>query len=67
MPIDNNRDIILYDINDIKEIFGVGTNKAYQILKISGFPTITIGSKRLVEKSSLVKWLDMNKGKDIIL
>lgn len=49
--------ITMYDVNDIKNIFKLGENRAYDLMNSNGFPSIKIGKKILVEKSSLEKWI----------
>ena len=59
----DNDDIILYTVDDIQRIFKIGRSKAYQLLSSSGFPTIRLNKKLLVEKEKLVDWLSKNSGK----
>jgi hypothetical protein len=65
--MERSEEIVLYGLEDVKTIFGVGTNKAYQILNSNGFPAIRIGGRKVVEKESLRKWLELNKGKTVLL
>lgn len=58
--------IILYDVNDIQEIFKCGKRQSYQLIHTNGFPSIKIGKKILVEKTALEKWIDQNKGKTVL-
>lgn len=60
--IDNN-DIILYTVDDIQRIFKIGRSKAYQLLSSSGFPSIRLNKKLLVEKGKLSDWIAKNSGK----
>lgn len=62
-----NDNIIMYDVNKIRDIFQFGKNNAYQLMKANGFPSIKIGGKMLVEKTALEKWLMKNQGKSIII
>ena len=57
---------ILYTVDDIQQIFKIGRSKAYQLLSSSGFPTIKLNKKLLVEKSKLEDWIAKNSGKTYI-
>ena len=62
----HDNEIIMYNTRDIQNIFKCGKRQAYELIHTSGFPTIRIGKKLLVEKQALLKWLDKNRGKEII-
>ena len=57
---------IMYDVNDIQNIFKIGRSKAYQLLSSSGFPSIKLNKKLLVEKGKLEEWIAKNSGKTYI-
>lgn len=59
----DNQIPILYDVNDIQNIFKIGRSKAYQLLSSSGFPSIKLNKKLLVEKGKLEDWISKNSGK----
>ena len=59
-------DITMYTVKDIKRIFKCSLTQAYNLVNASGFPSIRIGGRIMVEKSALEKWLDKNKGKAIL-
>lgn len=63
MEIIMDEKLVLYNAKDLKIMFGVGINQAYQLMNVSGFPSIKIGRKFLVEKNSLEKWLQKNQEK----
>lgn len=60
-------DIKMYTTKDIQEIFHIGRNKAYDLCKTSGFPSIKLGNTTLVPKPQLEKWIEENIGCEIIL
>ena len=62
----DKQDPVLYNVNDIQRIFQIGRSKAYQLLSSSGFPTIKLNKKLLVEKSKLEEWIAKNCGKTYI-
>lgn len=46
-----------YTVTDIRNILTIGTNKAYNLIKSDGFPSIKIGRKYLVPKDEFEKWV----------
>lgn len=56
-------DIVLYTVEDIQKIFGIGRTAAYQLVSAEGFPIIRINRRILIPKKKLEKWLDQNCGK----
>ena len=57
----------LLTVNDIMQIFGVGKNRAYELMHSKGFPTITIGTEMRVNPKALQKWIDDNTGRTILI
>lgn len=55
MTNENDNDIILYTVQDVKKIFQCGQKQAYELVNASGFPAIRIGGKILVERTALLK------------
>lgn len=43
--------------------YGIGLNKAYEIVNRNGFPVISIGRKKLIIRSKVDVWLESNIGK----
>lgn len=62
----DKKEIILYTIDDIKQIFKIGRNKALALMSSSGFPSFRINRKLYVSKDELEKWIAKNKGKNYI-
>lgn len=52
------KDIVMYNVKDIQEMFGVGRKKAYEVMHMNGFPSIQIDSMLLVERTQLLNWID---------
>ena len=63
MQMIDKQDPVLYNVDDIQRIFKIGRSKAYQLLSSSGFPSIKLNKKLLVEKSKLEDWIAKNSGK----
>gem|GEM_PF-2172395 len=65
--ISESKDIVMYTVNDIRQIFRCSRTQAYSLVNASGFPTLRIGGKILVEKMALQKCIDKNAGNAILL
>ena len=49
-------------VKEMSEILGISLDKAYQITRVSGFPVINIGGRRLVSTEDLKTWLENSHG-----
>lgn len=67
MNSDENVDIILYTVKDIKKIFGMGINQAYALMNSNCFPSFKINSKAYISKDSLIEWIQKNNGLNVII
>ncbi|MDN5317243.1 MAG: hypothetical protein PWR08_1368 [Thermoanaerobacterium sp.] len=56
MNFDDMPDVM--SVEDLKKLFGIGINKAYEITKYKGFPAIHIGRKIIIPKKQLEQWLE---------
>lgn len=54
----DNKDPVLYTVQDIKRIFKCGQRQAYELVKTPGFPSFRVGTKLLVEREALLKWIE---------
>lgn len=45
-------------IPEAAKLLGIGNNKMYDLARSEGFPTITLGSRRLISKKGLERWLE---------
>jgi predicted DNA-binding transcriptional regulator AlpA len=61
----DNKDIIMYDATDLKSIFKLSRSQAYALINTSGFPSMRIGKKILVEQKALEAWVDKQRGKTV--
>lgn len=59
-----DRDTIVYTVEDIQRIFKIGKNNAYQLLSSSGFPSFRLNKKMFVSKEKLDEWISKNSGKE---
>ena len=63
----DDRDIVMYTVKDIQNLFRCGRDKAYALMQTGGFPSIKIGAQYLVEKTALEKWLKTQQGRHVIV
>ena len=54
----DNKDPVLYTVQDIKRIFKCGQRQAYELVKTPGFRSFRVGTKLLVEREALMKWIE---------
>ena len=48
--INENSDPVLYTVDDIQRIFKLGKNKAYELLRSDGFPSIKLNKRFYVSQ-----------------
>jgi len=49
---------LTYSVKEAAEALGVSESKMYQIIRMDGFPLLTIGGRRLVPVSGLARWVE---------
>ena len=54
---------ILYTIQEVQDVLGIGRNLAYKLLHLRGFPSININGRYFVPKEKLETWVKANIGK----
>lgn len=59
----NNKDLVLYTVEDVKEIFKIGRTKAYQLMVSDGFPSFRLNRKLYVSSEKLSEWVEKNTRK----
>lgn len=47
-------------VEEVAKYIGIGMNKAYDLVKLQGFPVIRIGRRFIIPKSALDEWLLKN-------
>ena len=52
----------LITVKEFVSEYGIGTNKAYEIVNSKGFPIIRLGKKILIVRDRLDEWLEDNIG-----
>ncbi|MDO4982309.1 MAG: helix-turn-helix domain-containing protein [Eubacteriales bacterium] len=58
----NNSERIAISITEAAALLGISRTKAYELAKSEGFPSVTIGGRKLVNRRLLGVWLDRNTG-----
>ena len=48
--------------NDLAETLGLSRAGAYNLLNSKGFPTLHIGSRKVVPKVRFIEWINRNTG-----
>jgi len=49
---------LILTADDIANILMINKNKAYELMKQKGFPTITMGRLKRVNRDSFFKWIE---------
>lgn len=53
-----NNNKVVYTVDEIKNMLGIGINQAYDLVKSGVFPVRKIGSKYLISKAGFNNWLN---------
>lgn len=56
-----------YNTDEVRELFGIGRNKALALMKTEGFPSVKLGGVWLVDSEKLDEWISKCYGKTIEL
>jgi len=48
----------LMTVQDLKKLFNIGNNKAYELTYYKNFPKIKIGRKIIIPKKQLMQWIE---------
>ena len=49
---------LMLSVPEVAAVLGISRAGAYELVKERGFPTLTIGSRILVPRDKLMKWID---------
>lgn len=64
----NDETLTVYTAEDVQKIFGLGSiDTAYRLMRSPAFPSMRIGKALRVTKGNLIKFIDANSTKDIII
>ena len=50
-------------IPEAAKALGISTNKMYDLARSAGFPTITVGTRRLISRKGLERWVELQTEK----
>ena len=53
---------VMLQASHVKQVLGLSTGKAYQLMHSEGFPTQYFGKRMMVLKADFIEWLEQNKG-----
>jgi len=53
---------VMLQASHVKQVLGLSTGKAYQLMHSEGFPTQRFGRRVMVLKADFIEWLEQNKG-----
>jgi len=51
---------IVYTVDDIRKLLGIGRKQAYELANSGQFPIKRIGTKIVISKEIFLKWLNSN-------
>lgn len=57
---------LTYTVIEMAEALNISKNRAYELVKIEGFPVVYIGKSIRIPIVALNQWLNSNIGKTII-
>lgn len=60
-------EIKILKVNDLKNILGIGRDKAYALMNSDAFPSTKVGKTCFVTKNNFETWLDQYAGKEFEL
>jgi len=55
---EDNEEVTLLTMDEVKKILRIGTNKAYEMVAQKKIPSIKMGSKIRVPKKALMEWIE---------
>lgn len=56
---------LFMNVNDLAEAMRINTTKAYQLVKVEGFPAIKLGKRIIIPKEAFLDWLGSTQGQII--
>ena len=51
-------EINILTVEDVKKIFSIGRNNAYELMHREDFPSFKIGKKLFINQDALYKWIE---------
>lgn len=56
--MNENEEVTLLTMDEVKKILRIGTNKAYEMVAQKKIPSIKLGNKIRVPKKALMEWIE---------
>lgn len=53
-------------VKEFSQIYGIGINSAYNMVRREDFPKIKVGRKILIFTEELQAWFELHKGEDLV-
>lgn len=53
---------VMLQASHVKQVLGLSTGKAYEVMNSEGFPAQRFGRRVMVLKADFIEWLEQNKG-----
>ena len=48
---------LMLSVTDIAEVLGISRAGAYELVKVEGFPSLSIGTRIIIPKDELIAWI----------
>lgn len=61
--MERNEKSKILSVQQLSQEYGIGINKAYEIIHRKGFPVVFVGKKALILRSEINQWFCENAGK----
>lgn len=58
---------VTLNAQNIQQVLGISRAMAYNLLRSESFPTLHIGSRKIVPKDAFINWMNQNTGKNSTL
>lgn len=59
--------IEFYTKDEVRDILGIGRDKANSLFKSRSFPSVNIGNTKIILKKNFEDWLEKNSGREVYL
>lgn len=54
------------NVEELAQVLKISKTRAYELVKMQGFPTLKLGKRILVPTEALVQWLNANLGRTLL-
>ena len=53
---------LMLTVADVADVLGIGLAHAYEVVRRQDFPTITLGSRIIVPRDKVIRWIEEKTG-----